>query len=128
MCLREFPTRPEANRPAQPQTLARVLKFRLQNLEIDIILSKQRKTKALIRWRGSAPLLFAYDIRLIFSWPSSIGNGLLQIYIVPKKSMLGICNNGPFYSQLLFFICNFQIDIQLWCCKPSSQVLLVLLF
>ena len=28
-CLREFPTRPYTNRPAQPQKLARVLKFRL---------------------------------------------------------------------------------------------------
>ena len=29
MCLREFPTRPDTNRPAQPQKLATVLKFRL---------------------------------------------------------------------------------------------------
>ena len=29
MCLREFPTRLDTNRPAQPQKLARVLKFRL---------------------------------------------------------------------------------------------------
>ena len=28
-CLREFPTRPDTNWPAQPQKLARVLKFRL---------------------------------------------------------------------------------------------------
>ena len=28
-CLREFPTRPDTNRSAQPQKLARVLKFRL---------------------------------------------------------------------------------------------------
>ena len=28
-CLREFPTTPDTNRPAQPQKLARVLKFRL---------------------------------------------------------------------------------------------------
>ena len=28
-CLREFPTRPDTNRPAQPQKLARVLRFRL---------------------------------------------------------------------------------------------------
>ena len=41
----------------------------------DIILSKQRTTKALIRLRGcaswSVPLLFAYDIRHVFSWPGS---------------------------------------------------------
>ena len=29
MYLREFPTRPDTNRPAQPQKLARDLKFRL---------------------------------------------------------------------------------------------------
>ena len=28
-CLWEFPTRPDTNQPAQPQKLARVLKFRL---------------------------------------------------------------------------------------------------
>ena len=28
-CLREFPIRPDTNRPVQPQKLARVLKFRL---------------------------------------------------------------------------------------------------
>ena len=44
--LREFPTRPDTNRPAQPQKLARVLKFRL--------LSKERTTKELIRLRGCA--------------------------------------------------------------------------
>ena len=27
MCLKEFPTRPDTNRPAQPQKLARVLEF-----------------------------------------------------------------------------------------------------
>ena len=41
----------------------------------DIILSKQQTTKALIRLRWcagwSAPLLFAYDTRHIFSWPGS---------------------------------------------------------
>ena len=41
----------------------------------DITLSRQRTTKALIRLRGcagwSAPLLFAYDIRHVFSWSGS---------------------------------------------------------
>ena len=46
-CLREFPTRPDTNRPAQPQ------KFEISVIEsTDIILSKQRTTKALIRLRG----------------------------------------------------------------------------
>ena len=31
-CLRDFPTRPDTNRPVQPQKLARVLKFRLEIL------------------------------------------------------------------------------------------------
>ena len=69
--LWEFPTRPDTNRPAHTQKLARVLKFRIYNL----VLSKQRTTKVLIRLRRcagwSAPLLFAYDIRHIFSWPGS---------------------------------------------------------
>ena len=43
---------------------------------IDIILSKKRTTKVLIRLRGcagwSAPLLFAYGINHIFSWPGSL--------------------------------------------------------
>ena len=41
----------------------------------DITLSRQRTTKVLIRLRGcagwSALLLFAYDIRHVFSWPGS---------------------------------------------------------
>ena len=41
----------------------------------DIILSRQWTTKVLIRQHGcagrSAPLLFAYDIRHFFLWPSS---------------------------------------------------------
>ena len=41
----------------------------------DITLSRQRTIKALIRLRGwagwAAPLLFAYDIRCLFSWPGS---------------------------------------------------------
>ena len=41
----------------------------------DIILSKQWKTKAQIKLHGCAvwyaPLLFAYDIRHVFSWPGS---------------------------------------------------------
>ena len=75
-CLWEFPTRPDTNRPAQPQKLARVLKFWLKNLEINVILSKQRTTKTLMRLCGcagwSAPLMFAYDIRHIFSWPAHV--------------------------------------------------------
>ena len=42
MCLREFPTRPDTNRPAQPQKLARVLKFQLENLEILYYLSSEQ--------------------------------------------------------------------------------------
>ena len=42
-CLREAPTRPDTNRPAQSQKLARVLKFRLQNLEIYYLSSEQQR-------------------------------------------------------------------------------------
>ena len=81
-CLREFSTRSDSNWPAQLQKLARILKFWLYR---DIILSKQRTTKALIRLRGcagwSAPLLFTYEIRHIFSWSGSfINEGWIQSY------------------------------------------------
>ena len=45
MCLREFPTRSDTNRPAQPQKLARVFKFRLQNLEILYYLSSEQQRR-----------------------------------------------------------------------------------
>ena len=74
MCLRESSTMQDANWPAQLQRPARFLKFPIYKTR-GIILSWQRTTKALIRLRGcagwSAPLLFAYGIRHIFSWPSS---------------------------------------------------------
>ena len=95
-CLQEFPTRSDSNRPAQPQKLARVLKFRLYNL--DIILSKQRKTKALIRLRGcagwSALLLFAYDI-------DTFSHGLAHIIVwfVDWKLMKMRC-------EIFLFKCN----------------------
>ena len=42
-CLRESPTRPDTNQPAQPQKLTRVLKFRLYNLEIYYLSSGQQR-------------------------------------------------------------------------------------
>ena len=53
ICLREFPTRPDRNRSAQPQDLARILKFSAIESR-NINLSNQRTTKALIRLRGCA--------------------------------------------------------------------------
>ena len=54
----------------------------------DIILSKQRTTKALIKLRRctgwSAPLLLAYDIRHIFSWPCSI---ILHVFTKKKANV-----------------------------------------
>ena len=44
-CLREFPTRPDTNRTAQPQKLARVLKLRLWNLEILYCLSSEQQRR-----------------------------------------------------------------------------------
>ena len=50
----------------------------------DITQSRQRATKMLIRLCGcadwSAPLLFAYDIRHIFSWPGSLIFSCLLFY------------------------------------------------
>ena len=46
----------------------------------DITLSRQRTTKALIRLCWSAPLLFANDIRHVFSWPGSHVK-LLLLYV-----------------------------------------------
>ena len=45
MCLWESPTRPDTNWPAQPQKLARVLKFRLSNLEILYCLSSEQQRR-----------------------------------------------------------------------------------
>ena len=44
-CLWELPTRPDTNQPAQPQKLARVLKFRLYNLEILYYLSSEQQRR-----------------------------------------------------------------------------------
>ena len=57
----------------------------------DITLSRQRTTKALIRLRRcagwSVPLLFAYDIRHVFSWPSSIESTVYnQCYSIFHKT------------------------------------------
>ena len=66
-------------RPGQTQTghaTEASMRFEILVTETrNITLFRQRTTKALIRLRGSAgwsaPLLFAYDIRHVFSWPGS---------------------------------------------------------
>ena len=60
----------------QPAQLQRLASLKTSDIaSIDTILSKQRTTKVLIRLREcagwSAPLLFAYGIRHVFSWPGS---------------------------------------------------------
>ena len=52
-CLREFPTRPDTNRPAQPQKLASLQISAIESRDIICILSKHRKTR-LIRLRECA--------------------------------------------------------------------------
>ena len=42
-CLRVFPTRPDTNRPARPQKLTRLLKFRLMNLDIYYLSREQQR-------------------------------------------------------------------------------------
>ena len=59
----------------------------------DIALSRQRTTKALIRLRGYAPLLFVYDISHVFSWPGSFTfsvehSYLNNIKLLEKKTYL----------------------------------------
>ena len=45
MCLCESPTSQDTNRPLQPQKLARVLKFRLKNLEILYYISSEQQRR-----------------------------------------------------------------------------------
>ena len=94
-CLREFPTRSGSNWPAQLQKLARVLKFRLYNLEILYYIIREQQR----RWSdcADAPLLFAYDISHIFSRPGS--NKLInrsttkqtKWHVCPAKTQLSLC-------------------------------------
>ena len=113
----------DTNRPAQPQKLASLEISAIESK--DIILSKQRTTKALIRLRGcagwSAPLLFAYDIRHIFSWPGSNKrwrNGRKSVAVVIIQS---------FGCWLFFFFflnwgnkgCNFAI------CSSKTLVIVI---
>ena len=73
MCLRESPTSQDTNRPAQPQKLARVLKFRPYNPELLYYISSEQQR----RWSDCAES--QADLRLccshmtwhIFSWPGS---------------------------------------------------------
>ena len=59
------------NRPAQLQKLAWGLKFWLQKLETLHYLRNEQQRRWLDCAGWSAPLLFAYDIRHVFSWPGS---------------------------------------------------------
>ena len=84
MCLRESPTRQDTNWPAHLQRPATILKFRIHKLARGIIRSWQQTTKALISLRGcacwSAPFLFAYGTRHIFSWPGSYEKAAAHIF------------------------------------------------
>ena len=70
-CLRGFPTRPDTNRPAQPQKLISFEESR------DILLSKQRTTK--VQTARMRRLICAFVVRIwhrhIFSWPGSYVDG-----------------------------------------------------
>ena len=80
----ESATRKDSNRFIQLQRLAQCLGI-LDLTSIGIILSKQHTSKALIRLRWcagwSAPLLFAYGIKQVFSWHGS-NNSLVQYRIL----------------------------------------------
>ena len=69
-------------RPGKTQTVSEA-SYSLESLDLvsrDIILSKQRMTKTLIRLRGcagwSASLLLAYSIKQIFTWCGSLSLGI----------------------------------------------------
>ena len=70
-CLWESATRYESNQPAQLQRLARVWTF-FYIASIDILLSRKRTTKTLIRLGGcadwSAALLFTYKSGFLMMW------------------------------------------------------------
>ena len=71
-CLREFPTRSDSNWFCSATEASMRLEILVTETR-DITLSRQQTRKALIRLRRwSAPFLFAYDIRHVFSWPGSI--------------------------------------------------------
>ena len=71
----------------------------------DITLSRQQTTKALIRLPGcagwSAPLLFAYDIRHVFSWP---GSHILQIYLLLCAFRIAYISNVVIVKQMYFHV------------------------
>ena len=61
-CLQEFPPTPDTNQPAQPQKLARVLKFRLQNLEILYYLSSEQQVAHQTAWMRRLTCTFVVRI------------------------------------------------------------------
>ena len=72
----------------------------------DIILSKQRTIKALIRLHGcagwSAPLLFTYGIKHIFSWSGSFsfGNFVKRLHLRKQKNILILSDFCVVYCAL----------------------------
>ena len=123
MCLREFPTRPDTNRPAQPQKLASLEISAIESR--DIILSKQRTTKVLISMCGcagwSAPLLFAYDMthflmarlkRIGFLATQRVPSGLIRLHKGAgwTESSLGACHYVGFVMFPLIFHLQLTLD------------------
>ena len=83
-CLRESTTRQNTNRPAQPQKLARVLNFRLQNLEILYYLSSEEKGAARMRRR-----ICTFVVRIWHKKHFLMARPVC--FFEWKKSVLGIC-------------------------------------
>ena len=120
-CLQEFPTWPDTNSPAQPQKLASLEISAIESR--DIILSKQRTTKALIRLHGcagwTAPLWFAYDIRHIFSWP---GSWATPFEMCLRESPTRQATNWPAQLQRPARILKFRIyKLEVSFCLGSEQ-------
>ena len=85
----------------------------------DITLSRQRTTKALIRLRGcagwSAPLLFAYDIRHVFSWPGSfIIEPAHEIMVTWAKAQASLCIRAVLPEPSLFAHMKYGSRWRVW--------------
>ena len=104
-CLREFPTRPDSNRPAQPHKLARVLKFRL--LEILYYLSSEQQ----MRWSHCA-----FVVRIWHKTPFLMTR-LYYIVLVFMISSEGASGIYAHWSPLLF-----RFDSSLASCLHSKTV------
>ena len=106
-CLRKFSTRPDTNRPAQPQKLGRFLKFRLKNREILCYLRSEQQR----RWSDCADA--QADLRLSCSYMTqdtfSHGPALFNQYKKLQKNIM--LNTKTYVSFFFFFLWLFIVSV-----------------